>query len=132
MKTTLITTIAALLAVPVLAVGPSAHASGGDDEVRRSGSCSGSTHWKIKAKPDDGRIEVEAEVDSNRAGQTWRWKLRQDGDLVDSGRATTHGPSGSFSVERRPADTAGRDAFAFRATNPASGETCVARVSLGA
>ncbi len=124
---TLIATTAVLLALPVLAAAP-ADAAGSD--VRRSGSCSGSTDWKIKAKPDDGHIEVEAEIDSNHVGQTWRWKLRHDGDLVDSGRSVTRGPSGSFSVNRRATDSAGGDAFTFRATNRGTGETCVARVSL--
>lgn len=125
---TLAITTAALLTLPVLAAAP-AQASGSDD-VRRSGSCSGSTDWKIKAGPDNGRIEVEAEIDSNRNGQTWRWTLRHDGDVVDTGRSTTHAPSGSFSVDRRTGNSAGRDAFKFRAVNPATGETCVARVSL--
>lgn len=128
MKTLLATTTAAaLLALPVLAAAP-AHASGGD-AVRRSGSCSGSTSWKIKAKADDTGIEVEAEIDSNRHGQTWTWKLRDNAELVDSGRATTTRPSGSFSVHRIAADAAGADAFTFRAKNPTTGETCVARVS---
>lgn len=127
MKTLLATTAAVLLAVPVLAAAP-AGAAGFD--VRRSGSCSGSTDWKIKAGPGDGRIEVEAEIDSNRAGQTWRWKLRHDGDVVDSGRSVTRAPSGSFSIDRRTGNSPGRDAFTFRATNRATGETCVARVTL--
>ena len=127
MKTLITATAAVLLTVPVLAAAP-ADAAGTD--VRRSGSCSGSTDWKIKAGPDDGRIEVEAEIDSNRAGQTWRWRLRHDGDLADSGRSVTRAPSGSFSVDRRTGNSPGRDAFTFRATNRATGETCVARVSL--
>ena len=45
--------------LPVVAAGPATAQGGGDDVVRR-GSCSGSADWKIKAKPDDGRIEVEA------------------------------------------------------------------------
>src|SRR4051812_35383390 len=32
-----------------------------DGDVRRSGSCSPSGHWKVKASPEDGRIEVEGE-----------------------------------------------------------------------
>ena len=48
----------------VLSAGPAQASSA---EVTRRGSCSGSTHWKLKAKPDDGRIEVEAEIDSNQA-----------------------------------------------------------------
>ena len=117
--------IAAVL--PVAGAGP-AHAS--DREVIRHGSCTGSTDWKMKAKPDDGRIEVEAEIDSNRSGQKWRWVLRHEGNVVDRGRSTTRPPSGSFSVERRTNNARGTDSFKFRAKNPRSGEVCVARVSL--
>jgi hypothetical protein len=122
--------VAALLiatALPVIGAG-AAHAS--DDDVIRRGSCSGSTDWKIKVKPDDGRIEVESEIDSNRNGQTWRWVLRHDGNVAASGRSTTKGPSGSFEVNRRTANSAGTDSFRFRAVNTRGGEVCVARVSL--
>lgn len=66
--------IAALtaVAVPVTLAAP---AQAGGDEVIRRGSCTGSTDWKLKAKHDDGRLEVEGEVDSNRNGQTWRWRF---------------------------------------------------------
>jgi hypothetical protein len=114
-------------ALPVLGAG-AAHA--GDREVIRHGSCSGSTDWKIKAKPDDARIEVESEIDSNRNGQTWRWTLRHDGQVAAHGRSTTTGRSGSFEVERRTNNSAGTDSFRFRAVNRAGGEVCVARVSL--
>ncbi|MBZ5737674.1 hypothetical protein [Nocardioides mangrovi] len=125
---TLALTAAALLTLPALAltVAP-AHA--GDADRVRTGSCSGSTDWKIKAGPDDGRMEVEAEIDSNRAGQTWHWVLKRNGSVVDRGVSMTRGRSGSFDVERRTADGAGTDSFRFRAVNRASGETCVARVS---
>ena len=121
--------VAALLlstALPVIGAG-TAHASGGDDVVRR-GSCSGSTDWKIKAKPDDGRIEVESEIDSNHAGQTWRWVLRHDGSVAARGSSTTRAPSGSFSVDRRTDNHAGTDSFRFRAVH--GSEVCVARVRL--
>jgi hypothetical protein len=113
----------AALAVPVALAG-SASASGGDDRVERSGSCSGSTDWKLKAKPDDGRLEVEGEIDSNRNGQTWNWVIRHNGAIAARGQATTTAPSGSFEVERTLANLAGVDTFVFRATNPASGEVC--------
>ena len=112
------------LAVPVAGVD-AAHASGGNDVTRR-GSCSGSTNWKIKAKPDNGRIEVESEIDSNHNGQTWHWVLRHDGDVASRGSSTTRAPSGSFSVQRRTGNNAGTDSFRFRATH--AGEVCVARV----
>lgn len=123
-------TVAALLlasALPVLGTS-AAHAS--DGEVIRRGSCTGSTDWKIKAKHDDGRIEVEAEIDSNRVGQTWNWVLRHNGVIRARGQSTTKAPSGSFEVERRTTNAGGADFFKFRAVNPRTGEVCVARVSL--
>src|SRR6478735_4535282 len=68
------------VALPVAAVAP-ASASGGGGDVRTHGGCSGPAVWKLKAKPDDGRIEVEAEVDSNRAGQAWGWVLKHNGSV---------------------------------------------------
>jgi hypothetical protein len=113
-------------ALPVLGAVP---AQAGDDrEVIRHGSCSGSTDWKMKAKADDGRIEVESEIDSNRSGQTWKWTLRHDGAVAARGRSATTGRSGSFEVERKTRNGVGTDVFTFRAVNRASGEVCVARV----
>ncbi len=123
-------TAAVLLVAATLPVLGSGAAHANDRDVVRHGSCSGSTDWKIKAKPDDGRLEVESEIDSNRNGQVWRWGLRQDGALVAHGRATTRGPSGSFEVERKVRNSAGSDTFRFRAVNRATGEVCVARVRL--
>jgi hypothetical protein len=130
-RATALTLSASVLGVGALAgltVVP-AVASGGGDDVRNHGSCSGATVWKMKAKGDDGRIEVEAEIDSNKVGQTWTWKLKRDGALVSAGTSVTKAPSGSFSVQRRPADKPGTDSFLFRAVNPTSGEVCRATVS---
>jgi hypothetical protein len=122
--------VAVLVATTVPAVAAtSAHAGSAGEEIRR-GSCSESADWKMKAKPDDGRIEVEAEIDSNRNGQTWRWVLKHNGNTVDRGTSTTTGPSGSFDVERRTNNASGTDSFRFRAVDGASGQVCVARVRL--
>lgn len=115
--------------VAALPVATSAAAQASDDEKIRRGSCSGSTDWKIKAKADDGRIEVEGEIDSNHNGQDWNWVLKHNGSVSARGSATTHAPSGSFSVERKTVNAKGVDHFTFRATRPASGEVCVARIS---
>jgi hypothetical protein len=124
----LIVTATALAGTATLA--PSAQASGGNPGVARSGSCSGTSNWNLKAKPDDGRIQVEFEVDSNRNGQNWAVAIRDNGNLVFSGNRTTHAPSGSFTVERRVANRAGADHFVARATNANTGESCVGRVTL--
>jgi hypothetical protein len=126
MKKTLIVAIAtAALASPLLGAG-TAHAGGGD--VRKSRACSEGSDVKLKAKPDDGRLEVEAEVDSNVNGQNWSWRLTHDGNGVGHGTATTKGPSGSFSIHRRTGNGAGSDTFRFRATH--AGEVCVVSLSI--
>jgi len=95
-----------------------------DADVIKRGACSGNSDWKLKASPQNGRIEVEGEVDSNRNGQTWRWRMIHNGEVSASGTATTSGPSGSFSVRRLMVDAAGSDAIGWRARNPQTGETC--------
>jgi len=118
---------AAAVAVSVWAAAPHAFAG---TAVERRGSCSAASDWKLKVKPDNGRLELEFEVDSNVAGQTWHVKLFQNGDRIFRGTRQTQGPSGSFTVRRLTDDTAGTDAFRGRAANPDTGETCVGHVSI--
>lgn len=95
-----------------------------DDDVIRRGNCSGSSDWKLKASPENGRIEVEGEVDSNRNGQTWRWRMLHNGHVSAKGRATTKSPSGSFERRRTMVNASGTDRIGWRARNPQTGETC--------
>jgi hypothetical protein len=114
----------AIVSAAALSLTTTGPALANDDDVIRRGSCSGATEWKLKASPEDGRIEVEGEVDSNRNGQTWRWRIRHDGSLSARGTATTRPPSGSFEVRRVLVDSAGTDTIAFRARNPRTDEVC--------
>ena len=117
-----------LLATTALLATSAPLAGAKDLEVRASGACSAGATWKLKAKADDGRLEVELEVDSNRNGQTWTWAMRDNGVAVGSGSATTVAPSGSFEVERRIANRAGTDTITATARHAASGQTCSARL----
>lgn len=123
MRRIVTTTIGVLTAatVSMVAAGP---AVANDDDVIRRGSCTGATDWKVKASPEDGRIEVEGEIDSNRNGQTWRWRIRHNGSLSARGTATTQPPSGSFEVRRVLVDAGGTDTIVFRARNPRTDEVC--------
>ena len=123
----LITGFVAALAVPLVLTAP-AQAKGSDATIRE-GSCAGSTDWKVKVKPDNGRLEFEGEIDSTKAGQTWNWTLNHNGTRSARGSATTRGASGSFSIERRLVDLSGVDKLVFRATNAKSGEICRGVVS---
>jgi hypothetical protein len=115
-------TAAAVLAGGLVLAAP-AEARGSRATIVR-GDCSGSTNWTLKAKPDDGRMEVEFEVDSNRTGQRWTYTIRHDGVVKASGRRTTTAPSGSFSVERRIADAPGAHRITATAKNARTGEIC--------
>jgi hypothetical protein len=107
------------LAAPALASPGSSHGGshGGDDGGRRSGTCGHGVGWTLKAKHDDGRIEVEGEIDSDHAGQKWHWTFRHNGSVSAHGSKRTSGRSGSFEVERRMSDLAGTDHFVLRATH---------------
>ena len=112
----------ALTGVAMLGVAGPALAN--DDDVIRRGSCSGSTDWKLKASPEDGRIEVEGEIDSNVNGQTWKWRMLHNGEVSARGTGTTSAPSGSFEARRLMVNLKGDDHIGFRAKNPNSGEVC--------
>jgi hypothetical protein len=115
--------VAGLAAVMLLSVAPMGAAAKDGDIIRR-GSCTGATDWKLKLSPEDGRIEVEFEVDQNKVGRTWNVKLKRDGAAFWRGQRTTRAPSGSFEVRRVISDSAGPDRIVARAVNPASGEVC--------
>jgi len=109
------------------ATAPGAYAKDGD--VIRRGSCSGASDWKLKLSPENGRIEVEFEVDQNVVGQTWRVRINQNGDRIFAGSRVTKAPSGSFEVRVLAANTAGDDAFRAVAKDPGTGERCVGRAT---
>ena len=115
------------LAATMLMAAPVATAKDGD--VLRRGTCTGGATSKIKLSEEDGRIEVEFEVDQNRSGVRWKVRVRRNGKLAIKTSAVTGGRSGSFSVERKIADPAGRDRISARATSP-SGEVCRAALTI--
>jgi len=121
-RTVVLASIAGLASTAVFAGATPAIASGQD--VIKRGSCSANSHWKLKAGPDNGRIEVEGEVDSNISGQTWHWRIKHNGHVSAHGTATTGGTSGSFTVRRLLVNASGPDHIGWRAVNRNSGETC--------
>lgn len=99
-----------------------------DDDAEREGTCARGITWKMIAKADDGRIEIEAEFDTDRVNQRWTWVLRHNGSVSARGTSRTRGSSGYFEVERTAVDVSGSDTFRVRATREAA--VCVARVTL--
>jgi hypothetical protein len=121
--------IMSALALGTVAAVP-AYAKGGSPRVTSRGVCSAASLSKLTLKNDDGRIQAEFEVDSNRVGQQWNVVMKDNGVTVFSGARTTTAPSGSFSVERRIANRAGTDKIVASAKNAATGESCTATASI--
>jgi hypothetical protein len=113
------------LAIALVAV-PVGIAKDGDIRVR--GTCTKSSTSKLKLSEEDGRIEVEFEVDQNRNGVRWNVVLLQNGQRIARMARVTKAPSGSFEARVVASNTAGKDAFKAKATSP-SGEVCTAQAS---
>jgi len=124
-------TISAISLAMLAPFAPAAVANDDDGEIRRNGSCSGSADWKLEAQRDDGALEVEWEVDSNRVGQVWRVRIFDNGDRVVATRRTTQAPSGSFEVERHITNRPGSDQLVARSRNLASGQVCRGTLTFG-
>ena len=106
---------AALVAIPAT--------SAKDGDVLVRGACTKASSSKLKLSEEDGRIEVEFEVDQNRNGVRWTVVLRRPAAVLVRTTRVTRGPSGSFELRRVVADRAGADRITARATSP-SGEVC--------
>jgi hypothetical protein len=117
--------LAGAMAVFLLA----APAGAKDGDVIREGACSGRTDWKLKLSPENGRIEVEFEVDQSKNGRRWRVTLKREGNRIFRGIRTTQPPSGSFEVRRVAANGPGADSFFAKARNLRSGEFCRGRAT---
>ena len=115
---------AGLLGVAALGATSAAPAAAKSGDVIVSGSCTGSSDWKLKLSPEDGRIETEFEVDQNRNDRLWKVTLKRNGAAVWHGTRYTRAPSGSFTVRKLLANGAGADRIVARAKNVATDEVC--------
>ena len=118
---------AGLIACTALALA-AAPAGAKDGDVLRAGTCSGATTSKIKLSEENGRIEVEFEVDQNRNGVRWTVSLSRNGARFARMARTTRPPSGSFEARALARNAAGAEVIRGRAVSP-SGEVCSARAT---
>lgn len=118
------------LTLGALAVPAATFAKGGNAAVQATGSCTLHSTAKLKAKHDNGRIEVEFEVDQNRNNRLWSVRVSDDGHRVFSGARRTVAPSGSFTLRRLIPNRAGVDTIGARAVNATTGEVCRATLNV--
>lgn len=121
---------AAVVGISIVGIAGAVPAMAKDGDVIVTGSCSAASTYKLKLAPRDGGIETEFEVDSNVNGQVWSVRMTDNGARVFRGSATTAAPSGSFTVRPKIANLAGTDTVVATATNPTTGERCVATASV--
>ena len=122
-KAALTVVLSSALALPAL--GAPALAKDGDVLVR--GACSVRSAVKLKLSEENGRIEIEAEVDQNRNGVPWTVTLTRDGVRVARAVRLTQPPSGSFEFRKLVGNRAGADVVRLLATR--LGERCTARAT---
>lgn len=115
--------VTSVLVATTLAAAPMTVGAKDGDVIAR-GSCTARSDWKLKLSPENGRIEVEFEVDQNRNGQRWNVKMKRNGKAFWRGTRTTRPPSGSFEVRRLARNGAGAERIVVRARNASSGEVC--------
>jgi hypothetical protein len=127
-RSTRLALISALSLAVVVLPTASAKGGGGNGAVLKVGSCTASSSAKLKLSPDNGRLEVEFEVDQNRNGVRWNWTLKRAGAKLAGGTAVTKAPSGSFEVRRLVSNRAGTDTIVATATR--SGERCTVTASI--
>jgi hypothetical protein len=119
--------LASAAVVLTLAAGP---AAAKDGDVLVAGTCTKASTSKLKLSEENGRIEVELEVDQNRNGVRWTVTL-SGGNRVARLSRTTRPPSGSFEARIVASNRAGADTFRARGASP-SGEVCTARATFPA
>lgn len=122
---TLVLTAVVVTSVAALAAAATASAKGSPG-IRVSGVCSQVSTSKLKLSREDSGVQVEFEVDQNRSGIPWKVTLRRNGAALMSTTATTHGPSGSFSLHRTISGAGGT----FSAVATRAGERCSAQARI--
>lgn len=116
--------VTALLAIPVATVLTASPASAVDKE----GNCAGA-RYELDVEKDDGRFEVDADIDDARAGSKWRVTLKHDGKRFYN-KVRTADREGDISVDRYRPDTAGKDVFKLTVKKIGSGSSCSHTITL--
>ena len=123
MRTLIIT---ALATAALLVFGSTAIAAS-NPGILKTGKCSAGATWKLKAKRDDGGVEIEFEVDQTKVGRRWSVVVGRNGAVVFRGTRRTVAPSGSFEVGKL---LPGGGRIVATAKALATGQTCKAALSV--
>ena len=119
--------LAALAASAALSLP--AVASADDGEVRKAGSCTGSSSMDVRIRTDDGKLHVELEIEGRRRGVAWSVILLRERRIVFRGVVRARKNSREVRLRRTFDDWFGRDSIVIRASGPRA-ETCRVSASI--
>lgn len=113
LRTTIATLgVTALVATPLAVLAGPAHADGPerDREFRVAGA-----DVDFSVEKDDGRFEVQVDLDDAKPGSTWRVVLRHDGKRFHNKVHRADG-DGDVEIDKIRRDTRGADTFKVKVT----------------
>ncbi|GGD15816.1 hypothetical protein GCM10007231_13560 [Nocardioides daphniae] len=119
---TLRKTTATLGATALLATGLGAVATAPAQAADREFRCSGA-EVEFDVEKEDGRFEVEADIDDAKPGSKWRITLRHDGKVYYN-KVRTADSDGDVEVDRNRRNTAGKDVFKITVKKVGSKKSC--------
>lgn len=106
-RTTATLAAGTLLAAPVSLVG-AAPASAGPEQDREFRV--GGAEVEFEVEKDDGRFEIEVDIDDAKPGSKWRVVLRHDGKRFHKRTHRADG-DGEVEIDRKRGNTRGKDVF---------------------
>lgn len=112
----LVLTAACVLALPLPALADD------DRDVRKVARCTAGSKATLRLRPDDGRIRVELEVESDRPRSRWTVIVLHERRTV-ARTALRADEEGTLRLRRTVPDWFGPDSFAARAAGPRA-EAC--------
>ena len=121
--------VAVLVACLALLLPTVAAADDGEREVRRPGTCTGTSRAAIRLEAEDGTIDVEFEVGTRSRTRAWRVVLLHERRVAFQGLVRPRSGSRSIRLRRTLPDWFGRDTIVVRATGPGI-ETCRATATV--
>jgi hypothetical protein len=122
--------LVAVLAVCLALLLPTVATAGdGDREVRRAGTCTGSSRATIRLEADDDTIEVELEIRTRSKTKAWRVVLLHERKVAFQGLVRPRSGGRAVRLRRTVPDWFGPDTIVVRATGPGV-ETCRATATV--
>ena len=122
--------LAALVVCGALLLPTVAAADDGEQEVRRAGTCTGSSTATIRLEADDGKIEIEFEVVRKRPStRAWRVVLLHERRVAFQGLVKPRSGGRTIRLHTTVPDWFGKDTIVVRATGPGI-ETCRATATV--